>query len=178
MAFKFSTSGFTLIEIMIAMTIFAMMSTMVMSIYFSTTNTTRKLNAQREISESAREITERLASDIREYGFSGAAPAFNSSSLHVPWNKYDYTGSGSEYLNLSNGIYVYGHKTSIGITECIDTPIEKRKSSAKIHCGLYLVKYNDNGLNAYNLVDSFNPDEKNKRVKISNLRFYLSGDGV
>jgi hypothetical protein len=62
---------------------------------------------------------------------------------------------------------------------CVDLPpMELRKSSAKIHCGLYLVKYNDNGLNAYNLVDSFNPDEKKKRVKISNLRFYLSGDGV
>jgi prepilin-type N-terminal cleavage/methylation domain-containing protein len=102
MAFKFSTSGFTLIEIMIAMTIFAMMSTMVMSIYFSTTNTTRKLNAQREISETAREITERLTSDIREYGFSGRTDLFDPSTTHDPWRKYDYVGSGSEYLNLNN----------------------------------------------------------------------------
>jgi prepilin-type N-terminal cleavage/methylation domain-containing protein len=60
------TSGFTLIELVIAMTIFGMMITMVMSIYFSTSNTTRKLNAQRELAETAREITERLTEDIQE----------------------------------------------------------------------------------------------------------------
>lgn len=109
MSFKFSTSGFTLVEMMIAMTIFAMMSTMVMTIYFSTTSTTRKLNAQREISETAREITERLASDIREYGFSGTAGSFDPN--YDLWYKNDYTGSGAEYLNLNNGRYVYGHKT-------------------------------------------------------------------
>lgn len=140
MSFKFSTSGFTLVEMMIAMTIFAMMSTMVMTIYFSTTNTTRKLNAQREISETAREITERLASDIREYGFSGNTLGFFPSSPHNPWRKNDYSGSGSEYLNLNNGVYVYGHKTNAGIVECVDTVTEKRKSSAKIHCGLYFIK--------------------------------------
>ena len=51
---------------MIAMTIFGMMSVMVMTIYFSTTSTTRKLNAQRELAESAREIVERISENVRE----------------------------------------------------------------------------------------------------------------
>ena len=63
---KNNSSGFTLIELMIAMTIFGMMSVMVMTIYFSTTETSRKLNIQRELAETAREITERITADIRE----------------------------------------------------------------------------------------------------------------
>ena len=59
-------SGFTLIELMIAMTIFGMMSVMVMTIYFSTTDTSRRLNAQRELAETAREIVERISEDVRE----------------------------------------------------------------------------------------------------------------
>ena len=59
MAFiKNNSSGFTLVELMIAMTIFGMMSIIVMSIYFSTTDTTHRLNAQRELAETAREINE------------------------------------------------------------------------------------------------------------------------
>ena len=67
MAFlKNNSSGFTLIELMIAMSIFGMMSIMVMTIYFSTTDTTRRLNAQRELAETARELTERISADISE----------------------------------------------------------------------------------------------------------------
>lgn len=65
---KNNSSGFTIIELLIAMTIFGMMSVMVMTIYFSTTETSRKLNAQRELAETAREIVERLTEDIRERG--------------------------------------------------------------------------------------------------------------
>ncbi len=64
---------------MIAMTIFAMMSVMVMTIYFSTTSTTRKLNAERELAESAREIVERISEDVRERGFSGSALPFGKN---------------------------------------------------------------------------------------------------
>lgn len=87
---KNNASGFTLIELLIAMTIFGMMSIMVMSIYFFTTNTTRQLNAQRELAETAREIIERISEDIREKGMTGDL-AFDIS--YDLWKKYDYTGS-------------------------------------------------------------------------------------
>ena len=64
--FSHSSSGFTLIELMIDMTIFSVMSVMVMSAYFTITNTSRKLNATRQLSETAREITERISQDVRE----------------------------------------------------------------------------------------------------------------
>lgn len=60
----------------------------------------------------------------------------------------------------------------------MDTSAENIKTDPKIHCGLYLVNYDNNGSLGYNLVDSFIPDETRKRVKVTNLRFYVSGDGV
>ena len=163
---------------MIAMTIFGLMSVMVMTIYFSTTSTTRKLGAQRQLAESAREIIERISEDVRERGFSGSAVPFDTTSTHIPWNKYDYSGSGSEYLNLNNGRYVYGKKSGDNLVECIDTTTQNRKTDPRIHCGLYFIDYSMTGIaRAYNLVDSFTPDEDKKRVKITNLRFYVSGDG-
>jgi type IV pilus assembly protein PilW len=103
------TSGFTLLELMISMTIFSVMMTIVLSVYFNTTETARRLNMTRQLSETAREITERLAQDIRQYGFSGSATEFdNSYSL---WRNTDeYSNSGSEVLNLGNARYVYGKK--------------------------------------------------------------------
>ena len=66
MKFRFSHSGFTLVELMIAMTIFSVMSVMIMNVYFNISNTSRRLSATRELSETAREITERIAQDVKE----------------------------------------------------------------------------------------------------------------
>ncbi len=84
---KYNTSGFTLVELLIAMTIFGMMTIMVMTIYFSTTDTTRRLNAQRELAETAREITERISADIREYGMTGDT---EFDHIYDPWKRYNY----------------------------------------------------------------------------------------
>lgn len=126
---------------MIAMTIFGMMSVMVMTIYLSTTQTARRLDAQRLLAESARSIIERLTEDVGKYGFSGSAPAFDTSTTHTAWSKNDYTGSGSEYLNIKTGRYVYGVRKSGGIDPCIGD----KKTKPDTHCGLYLVSYADNG---------------------------------
>ena len=60
------SSGFTLIEMVITTTIFAVMSIAVMSIYLQTTNLAQKLRMTRHLSETAREITEKIADDVRE----------------------------------------------------------------------------------------------------------------
>lgn len=62
-----SRSGFTLIEMVISMAIFSMMSIMVMTVYFGITNTTTRMNAQRQLSESAREILERIGQDTANF---------------------------------------------------------------------------------------------------------------
>ena len=94
-----SRGAFTLIELMIAMAIFAVMSVMIMSVYINTTNTSRKLNATRHLTETAREITERLAQDVREQGIAdGWTTGFDPN--HPLWRSYDYMGSGSEFLSI------------------------------------------------------------------------------
>jgi hypothetical protein len=71
-------------------------------------------------------------------------------------------------------MYVYGAKTETGIKPCIDNyagSIEKTKTDINIHCSLYLKK----GSEYINLADFFIPEESKKRIKIQNLRFYVSG---
>lgn len=101
--------GFTLIELTIAMAIFAVMSVVVMSVYINTTNTARKLSAVRQLTETAREITERISQDVREKGIADTTVYDPNYDL---WKTYDYTASGSEYMIIKNGpVYVYGART-------------------------------------------------------------------
>lgn len=153
------------------MTIFSVMSIMVMSVYFQITGTSRKMNAERQLAETAREVIERIQYDMTQYGLSGSAVRFDNE--YDLWSSdFDYTGSWRELLNLTNGRYVYGQKTSLGMDRCTS---DIQQNTQK-HCGLYFVAYGDNGESGYNLVDSFVPDDSKKRVKIEYLRFYVSGD--
>lgn len=162
-----NTSWFTLVEMVLATTIFAIMSIMVISIYIQTTNLSNRLKSTRYLAESAREITERIAEDVKEKGLSG--------STTLLWSPYwdgtsGYSESGSELLGIGDGskIYLYGSKDSGGINPCNPNPLK--------HCWLYIVN-NGDFLWAFNIVDSFIPEEEKKRVKIEELRFYISGDG-
>ena len=57
-----------MIEMIIAVTIFAFMSITITSIYIQTTYLGQKMRHTRHLSETAREITERIADDVREKG--------------------------------------------------------------------------------------------------------------
>lgn len=150
-----NTSGFTLVEMIIATVIFATMSLMVMSIYIQTTSISSRLKATRYLSESAREITERIWEDVRTLGITGSTA--------------EYTGSGTDKLLIwTGGIqYLHGMKTNIWIDLCTST-IKK--------CGLYRVIGTDY-VWAWNLVDSFVPEEDKKRVQVEDMRFFISWDG-
>lgn len=66
--------------------------------------------------------------------------------------------------------FVYGKKTATGdIQKCDQTA----KESPTTQCGLYL--WDNEKSTEYNLVDAFLQDEDSKRVKISDLKFYISG---
>lgn len=166
---------------MLAMTIFAIMSTMILWVYFNITNTSRKLNATRQLSETAREITERLTQDIRIEGISLSGSKYDDGTTYKPWIAPSYTQSGGEILGIGTEttvkrIYVYGKKVTSGPSVTLDhcTQVDKLDTSLN-HCGLYMVE-GYNWANAYNLVDSFIPEESKKRVKIEDLKFYISWD--
>ena len=79
-------SGFTLIEMAISLAIFGIMSVMILTVYFNATNSSRKLNMTRNLSETAREITERIAEDIKNRGISIRKPEFDLSRAYPLWN--------------------------------------------------------------------------------------------
>lgn len=70
-------------------------------------------------------------------------------------------------------MYLYGKKIGTTVTHC--TPSDQ--SNPDIHCGLYVIKNNDFST-AWNILDSFIPEEEKKRVKLTRFRFYISGDGI
>jgi type II secretory pathway component PulJ len=87
---------------MISMSIFAVMSVIIMSVYIQTTNTARKMNATRELSETAREITERIAQDVRSKGIDTGTELDTSPGAYILWtDQASYTSSGSEYMSIT-----------------------------------------------------------------------------
>ncbi len=171
---RVSRAGFTLIEMSIAMAMFGVLSMMIITVYFNATNTARKLSMTRELSETAREITERIAEDVKNRWISLRKPEFDSSRTYPLWNTLDYAWNGNEVLILglpgNEHIYAYWKKSAAWLDPCDSVAA----NDLQIHCGLYLKE----GSDYYNLVDSFVPEESKKRVKIESLRFYISGNSL
>ncbi len=174
-----NTSGFTMIEMVIAVTIFGLMSVAILSTYIQTTQISAKLRMTRLLSESAREITERIAEDVRSTGISVTKSSYDDHTVgNELWKSPDYRSYGGEILaigneNISDKMYLYGKKTGSTVTHC--TPSDQ--VDPKTHCGLYVIKNNDFST-AWNILDSFVPEEEKKRVKLDHFRFYISGDGI
>ena len=174
-----SRAGFTLVELLIAMTIMGIMGVMTMMIYFNVSESSRRLQISRELSETAREITERIAQDVQDRGIYRD----NISSSFYRWRANgvsDYTENGSEVLAIGHTgdttpsaelYYIYGKREPTGLAPCTDAD----KDNIMVHCGLYLATSEDRS-RGYNLVDSFRADDDQKRIKISDLSFYITGD--
>lgn len=131
MKYTRNTSGFTLIELVLSMTIFAVMTTAIISIYIQTTALSYRLKASRYLSETAREITEKITEDVREYGMSGTT----LTSGYTPWNSQNYS-DGVEILGIGDGNkkYIYGIKELVGPNWTINPCDNPRKSNPKEHC--------------------------------------------
>lgn len=169
---RHSRHGFTLLELMIAMTIFALMSVMVVMIYFNASYSARKLSMTRELSETAREFIERLENDIKEYGISIQDPKFDPSREYPFWNKLDITWNGNEVIQLGSDsvkkIYVYGRKNS---SQWLDPCLPEYQQNPREYCALYIQEWTE----YFNITDSFIPEEDKKRVKVEKFRAYISG---
>ncbi len=180
-------SGFTLVEMILATTIFAVMSIAVMSIYIQTTNLSNRLKATRYLSETSREITERIAEDVKSKGISLKYSNYDDGTIgNDLWKNPSYL-SGGELLTIGSESsvlrsYFYGKK--VGTTLSLCTPIEKKDRVTQ--CWLYSIPssilaitdtLNPDFSQAFNIVDSFIPEEEKKRVKIEDLKFYISWDG-
>ncbi len=97
-----STSGFTIVELVIAMAIFSVMSLAIISTYIQTTSIGQKMRLTRELSESAREITEHIADDVRKNGIDLTGSTYDDHGNVSPdfWKTSSYTKSGSEIMAI------------------------------------------------------------------------------
>lgn len=182
---RHSRSGFTLAELILAISIMMIMGTMTILVYFNVSETSRRLQLSREVSESARQITERIAQEVKQNGITINPSNIKDYNVDFLKNYKNNTGNnilaiaGDYKKTLKNGVqeiekdsnnnsirdakkyFIYWQKVGDTITEwCSDTTK---------HCGLYLW---ENG-QPYNLVDAFREDKK--RVTIQDLKFYVTG---
>lgn len=87
----------------------------------------------------------------------------------TPQMKKDANGNDVPVM-AAKKFFVYGKKEESGaLGPCDFNATDPNKKNIK--CGLFLW---ENG-NAYNLVDAFRADEKDKRVRITDLKFYITG---
>lgn len=166
-------SAFTLVELLVAITIMGMMITTTLMVYLNVWNTSLRMEMSRELSETARQITERIAQDVREEGIA------LSGVLDIKGKSFDFNEdayrNGAEILGIGKSAnkpkwqYMY-LRSDINWkpSKCTNDD----KENINIHCGLYIWK---NGT-YINLVDAFTPWDENKRVKITDLAFYVSGN--
>ncbi len=180
------TSGFTIIELVISITIFSLMIISITSLYIQTTYLGEKMRNTRYLSESAREITERIADDVRSIGISSKYSRYDDHTLlNDTWKNPSYQ-DGGEILTIGNEIrvrktYFYGKYISGILSRC--SVLDKLDKNQ--HCGLYVMPASIAGWilspsfsEGFNLVDSFVPEENRKRVKLEDLTFYISWDGI
>ena len=168
---------------MIAMSIFAVMSVMIMNVYFNISNTSRRLSATRELSETAREITERIAQDVKEKWISLSGSRYSESTASYElWANPDYTASWGELLAVGSESapifgYFFGSKSGTTLPVQLVPCTSEYKNDIRTHCGLYRIPWKDGSWKwdeSLNLADSFIPDESKKRVKIEDLKFFIS----
>lgn len=96
------TSGFTMIEMIVSITIFSLMMISITSLYIQTTYLGEKLRHTRYLSESAREITERIADDVRTLGISSKYSRYDDHTVaNDTWNHPTYR-DGGEVLTIGN----------------------------------------------------------------------------
>lgn len=158
-SYKFKASAaFTLIELVVAITILSVIMLSVFMVYSNLIQINKRLEAMRIIQENIRNITEQMASDIREKWIDFSF--YNGSPWHESNN---YTGSGNTVLAIKWGNKYYAMtKNNLGtIVQCDTTDIK----NPLIHC--YIGK--EDNLNQRKAISD-------DRVRIENLHFFLSGN--
>ena len=95
--FLSSRKAFTLVEMIVVTTIFAIMSVVIIQVYIQTTLLSQKLHMSRLLADSGRELTERIATDVREYGVN---TVFDTALSHPAWTTNRYTSDGNAILSI------------------------------------------------------------------------------
>jgi len=107
---RYTTSAFTLVELIVAITIFWMIMVSVLSVFLFSSQMSTRVELSRNMQENMKNIIEDIAEWVRKYGIEGVKdPADFSVSMIDAANTF-YQKSG---LHLNNGDrYMIGHEDS------------------------------------------------------------------
>jgi len=152
--------AFTLIEILVAITIFSIFMVSMIMIYASSANTDRKIDINRSMQENTKNILEFIAEDIRKNWISGVSMQKATDScdfnynlwLYKVWDKLCIWGN-SYYLAI-NEWWVYNRVDS--------SEMDSKCSDLRNEC--ILVKNDGSSITRLS----------NSRVKFKNLKFFVS----
>ena len=162
-------SAFTLIELVVAMTIFSIIMISVFFIYSNILDTSKRLEIMGNLQENARSVLESIATDVREHGID-----FD----HYHETMSSYTGSAIDTLAIRGGMRYYAmHAISVGGTVgCTGTDMsdtgtlaDQKAQSKGLYSGCYVGL--DTGTGAAVHVS-------NEKVVVQKLKFFISGEGA
>lgn len=155
--YQIKQEAFTLIELVVSITILSVVLLSIFMIYSNLIQVNRRLEVIRIVQENIRNVTEQMASDIREKWIDFS---YYDNSTITKTN--DYTGSGSVILAIRSGNKYYAMKDGIWWPTLCSPEDEK---NLRIHC--YIGKEDASGKRKA---------ISDERVRIENARFFLSWD--
>lgn len=155
---KKTSVAFTLIELVVSVTILSVIMLSVFVIYSNLIQVNKRLEDMRIVQENIRNITEKIATDVREKWIDFSY--YNGSSSLKTNN---YTGSGNSILAIQGGNKYYPMKDGL-----VGWPIlcsEADQKDIKMQCYM-------------GIEDIFNTRKalSDNRVSVENIRFFISGN--
>lgn len=125
-----SQKGFTLTEIIVAITLLSFVMLSVFQIYSSIVTLSKRLNVTRLLQENARNIVESIARDVRE-GWIASECYVSSSNVPAGCSQYheaDYAGNGTDILILRKGTtyikyFLMTESATVGLVACTDSDL-------------------------------------------------------
>ena len=175
------SKGFTLIEIIVAVTILAIVLVSVFEIYSQIITTSKRLELARGLQQNTRTITESIANEVRSngiafecYGTSPAAGCGGSTPM-------DYATTGADTLILRGGV----SDCTAGVTACFIKYYLARTGSVTASAACTLAERNDRTVDCYltRQVVQGSAELSNTRLsdpltRIKNVHFFVSGVGA
>lgn len=149
------TSAFTLIELVVSVTILSIIMLSVFVVYSDLIQVNKRLEALRMVGEDMRTVTEKIASDVREKWI---------DFTYYDWSSVErtsaYSGSGNLVLAIQWGVRYYPMKDSLaGPTLCHESDL----TNLATHCYIGREQWGERiALTTAN-------------VRIEDIRFFFSG---
>ena len=116
---KNNKNAFTLVEVMVAITIFLVVMVSVMQIFLISNQLTNKIDINRQVQENIKNLTEAISEDIRNYWIWWASNSIDDYSLNI-WNGLCLW---KDIANCDIKYYISNEENlirKVDITECSD----------------------------------------------------------